>query len=111
LERNLGWLTALAARHREHLALNAAASATAVTTARRHSAAASASSARTRSFARRTAIGTTIGFVLKSFTGEELLFSGTENELCAAVGAGQSFVGIQSEAPCCSWDGFDSLST
>ena len=82
LKRHLGRLSAIRAGHRIHLPRPAA------------TAALSAGG-----FAGRATIGTAIRFVLKTLAREELLLSAGEDEFRAAIGAGQSFVGIQSEPP------------
>ena len=96
-------LTACAARHGEHFARTAAP----VCSSR----SAEASCAALSGLARRAAIRTPVGFVLKSFAREELLFSGAEDKLRATVGAGQVFIGIQSESPLMLFGGWFRLAT
>jgi hypothetical protein len=75
LERYFGGLTAVRARNRIHFT-----SAAVTTTA--------APTLTARGLAHGSAIGTAIGFVLKAFAGEKLLFSSGEDELRTAIGAG-----------------------
>jgi hypothetical protein len=82
LERYLGYAAALAARGLEHF--------TALTAAHTGSTA----RARAHLLPGLTAIGTTVGFVLETFAGIELLFTSGERELPAAVHTVQHFINV-----------------
>jgi len=76
IERHLRHAAALAARRCEHLARAAGALAAAVPTA-----------IAAHLLARRTAVGASVGFVLKAFLLVKGLFAGTEDEWTSAVHA------------------------
>jgi hypothetical protein len=82
LERHFGYAAALAARGLEHF--------TALSTTHTGSAAGT----RTHLLTRLTAIGTTVGFVLETFAGIELLFTSGERKLPAAVYTVQHFIDV-----------------
>jgi hypothetical protein len=90
LERLFRDAAALAAGGLEHFA--------ALTAAAAHACAAAAVA---HLLARLTAIRTTIGLVLKTFAGVELLFAGRERELASTVHAVQHFINVHlNETPC-----------
>jgi hypothetical protein len=82
LERHLGNAAALAARGLIHFAALAAAHTGSTARARAHL------------LASLTAIGATVRFVLETFAGIELLFTGSERELPSAVHTVQHFIDV-----------------
>src|SRR5579885_2247847 len=91
LERHFRLLPATAARHAVHLARAAAAAVPAVAAV---SAAATAAVRLPRILPHGATIRTPVRLVLESFGGEKLLFACAEDELGAAIGARQPFIGI-----------------
>jgi hypothetical protein len=84
LERYLSDAAALAASRLIHFP--------ALTAAAAHSGPAAAT--RTHLFACLTAIGATVGLVLKTFAGIELLLTGSERELTSAIHTIQHFIDV-----------------
>jgi hypothetical protein len=82
LERHFRYTAALAAGRLEHF--------TALTAAH----AAAATRIGTHLLARSAAIGATVGFVLETLAGIELLFTGGERKLTSAIDAVQHFINV-----------------